>query len=883
MDKGIDIIVPIYNAYDDLQICLDSIYKHTDLNKNRLILINDNSSDERMRYYLDNQQRENVVVIHNESNKGFSNNINIGMAQSEENDVILLNSDTIVTKNWVEKMVACAYSDDSIGTVTPLSNNATLCSVPNFCEENVLPEGMSIDKAAEIVEECSLRKYPRITVAHGFCMFVKREVINTIGNFDAETFGRGYGEENDFCNRAEQMGYIHVMCDDTYIYHSGTKSFVSKEKEEYIKEHERILYKRYPFQMQKNAEYCRDNPNYWVGKNIGMYFELWNGKKNIFYLLQSDFREDADDNVGGTQLHVKHLTYGLRNSMNIFVAARNGEYLQVTAYTSDKEFFFKFYIGEREAFPVIRNRKLAEIFKSVLIGFKINLVHVHHTATTSLDIFFEADKLGIPILFTMHDYYYICPNITMLDQNGNICIYNDNLNCQKCLKSKKGLYENNHYLSMWRMNNKRALDKCSCIIVPSESAKEVFLRYYSLQKEKLQVIEHGVDEPYLLNVDETCILKSSDMDYKIEKISKNGNCIFLVGIVYFKDKSENKYKVILKVKDRAGKTVYMPTNYGNHPNVIVNANRFYVTIPNNMFQDGDLSVMPILVKGNKYYKKNGKETVIKGITFQRNNRFNIAFVGGINEEKGGKIVSRIIRECSEDVNWYIFGGIGDEQLYNLKKDNLVKTGYYYPEDIASYLKYYNIDMICILSKCPETYSYTLSEAIVNDIPIIVTDVGALGQRAHDNGYKAIVCLEEKKAVEEVLYYIHVWKNKGKEYFDIKEQLKSFKCKNMKQMLAEYKQLYQNYFKKYLPERQPAAFRQREMLLRSYTELGTGRDDKENQKLIEKMKMMENQIQWINENVTIQFMLKLTKISFPFKQKLRKILLRVLNKNVFNNK
>ena len=227
---SVDIIIPIYNAFEDLQICLESIYKHTDLKKNRLVLINDNSPDERIRPYLDSQKKEGAIVIHNETNKGFSNNINIGMAQSEENDVILLNSDTIVTKNWVEKMVECAYSARCIGTVTPLSNNATLCSVPNFCQENELPKGMSVDEMAAIVEECSMKKYPRIVVAHGFCMLVKRELIRAIGNFDAETFGRGYGEENDFCNRAEQMGYIHVMCDNTYILHTGKKSFVSKEK-----------------------------------------------------------------------------------------------------------------------------------------------------------------------------------------------------------------------------------------------------------------------------------------------------------------------------------------------------------------------------------------------------------------------------------------------------------------------------------------------------------------------------------------------------------------------------------------------------------------------------------------------------------------------------
>ena len=237
----VDIIIPIYNAYDDLTKCIDSVKKWTDLDKNRLILIDDCSPDERIKPYLKSIEDKNIKVIFNEKNQGFSGNINLGMSQSEENDVLLLNSDTVVTKKWLDKIVECAYSDVSIATVTPLSNNATLCSVPNFCEENTIPEGFTIDSFADLIETISLNMMPEIPVAHGFCMFVKREVMRKIGMFDAETFGRGYGEENDFCHRAEQIGYHHVMCDNTFIFHSGTSSFLSEEKKRYIEEQRKFM------------------------------------------------------------------------------------------------------------------------------------------------------------------------------------------------------------------------------------------------------------------------------------------------------------------------------------------------------------------------------------------------------------------------------------------------------------------------------------------------------------------------------------------------------------------------------------------------------------------------------------------------------------------
>ena len=133
---AVDIIIPVYNAYEKLADCLESIEKWTDLQQHRLVLINDNSTDRRVQKKLDSLSNTHVMVIHNSENKGFAANVNIGIAQSATRDVILLNSDTVVTKGWVEKLYVCAYSDAQIATVTPLSNHATLCSVPDFCRKN---------------------------------------------------------------------------------------------------------------------------------------------------------------------------------------------------------------------------------------------------------------------------------------------------------------------------------------------------------------------------------------------------------------------------------------------------------------------------------------------------------------------------------------------------------------------------------------------------------------------------------------------------------------------------------------------------------------------------------------------------------------------------
>lgn len=789
-ERNVDIIIPIYNAYEDLTICLESLYKHTNLEKNRLILINDNSPDERIRPYLEEQKKKNVIVIHNESNKGFSNNINIGMAQSQENDVILLNSDTVLTPNWVEKMVECAYSESSIGTVTPLSNNATLCSVPEFCEENRLPDGMTVEQAAEIVEKCSMKKYPRITVAHGFCMLVKREVIEAVGNFDAETFERGYGEENDFCNRAEQAGYHHVMCDNTYIYHSGTKSFISKEKERYIMQHDRILRERYPEQMHNNDVHVRDNPNGFVGDNVSIYFDLANGKKNILYVVQSDFRKGAADNIGGTQFHVRDLVYGLKDRYNVFVAARNGNYLNLTAYYGEKE--FKFYIGKRNAIYEFENKVFEDLWRNILSAFHIDIVHVHHVINASFDIFYVAKEYNLPIMFTAHDFYFACPTVKMLNSDDEICIGKDNPQmCRECLNCQLGIAEQVDYMKIWREKCAEVLHICKVIVVPDESAADILKSYYPFVEEKLRVIEHGYD---VVEEIENEVMCSIEVACKYEKVVKEGFTYKITGWAYLMHEGNvSQGNVYLQISNKSGIEVLVPAAREKRPDVLGNGVDenvgFSCVIPRKLLDGESLMVRLALENDGKYiYAIDTFET--PKLT-AREKKLNIAFIGGLNKAKGGEEVSAIAEALKDNVNWHVFGGIGVRKLFYQKQDNLIKTGYYNPQDLPKLLETHEIDVIGILSIWPETYSYTLTEAILNGIPVIATDMGALGRRTREMNCGWLVSPEHIKDD-----FVKIVKDlmKNRQQLDVyKDNIKQLQLPDISKMAEQYQKMYEGFW------------------------------------------------------------------------------------------
>jgi len=264
----ISVIIPVFNAYDDVKKCVESILKY--VNNNRVFIINDRSTDHRVSVFLNSIRQQNVIIINNDKNLGFTKSVNIGMKASGEDDVVLLNSDTVVTRNWLEKLALSAYSKEKVATVTPLSNNATICSVPIFMEENLLPLGYSVDNYAELVERVSKRVYPEIPTAHGYCMYIKREALNKVGFFNEELFKKGYGEENDFSFRAINEGYINIMCDDVFIYHKGTASFKVTDKDRFCEEHLVLLESIYPNHMKEIRVYIQNDPNRFVRENIDM-------------------------------------------------------------------------------------------------------------------------------------------------------------------------------------------------------------------------------------------------------------------------------------------------------------------------------------------------------------------------------------------------------------------------------------------------------------------------------------------------------------------------------------------------------------------------------------------------------------------------------------
>jgi GT2 family glycosyltransferase len=252
------IIVPIFNAYEQLEACLGSISR-TVPPDTRVLLIDDASTDKRIQPLLQawvSQAKPFRRLLTHPQNKGFVATANHGM-RSAETDLVLLNSDTEVTTGWLQSLAACLDSDVSIATATPWSNNGEIVSIPDFCVANPAPRNP--DAIASRIKSCGSPLYPDMPTAVGFCMAISLLAIKRVGLFDEDAFGLGYGEENDFCQRAEQAGLRNVLCDDAYVVHHGGASFGPLGLKPDEKSMQRLLAK-HPDYLGKVTEFIKTDP-----------------------------------------------------------------------------------------------------------------------------------------------------------------------------------------------------------------------------------------------------------------------------------------------------------------------------------------------------------------------------------------------------------------------------------------------------------------------------------------------------------------------------------------------------------------------------------------------------------------------------------------------
>jgi GT2 family glycosyltransferase len=232
----IDVVIPVYRGEAETRACVESVLAARTRGPFEIIAIDDASPEPSLSAWLRELAGSGrITLVVHETNQGFVATANEGLALHGDRDVVLLNSDTEVSDGWIDRLAAHPRHDASIGTVTPFSSNATICSYPRTLADNAIPRGETAASLDAAFAAANPGHCVDIPTAVGFCMYITRRCLDTVGVFDAGRYGAGYGEEVDFCMRAARAGFRNVLAADVFVRHVGEVSFGDTGSERRLK------------------------------------------------------------------------------------------------------------------------------------------------------------------------------------------------------------------------------------------------------------------------------------------------------------------------------------------------------------------------------------------------------------------------------------------------------------------------------------------------------------------------------------------------------------------------------------------------------------------------------------------------------------------------
>jgi GT2 family glycosyltransferase/2-polyprenyl-3-methyl-5-hydroxy-6-metoxy-1,4-benzoquinol methylase/glycosyltransferase involved in cell wall biosynthesis len=458
--RSVSVILPIYKDVEMTKRCiLAAIPGITSFSNSKLVAINDASPDSGMHeMLLELQQKwpEVLTVLENEVNLGFVKTVNRGMLHDPQNDVVFLNSDVIVPINWLERLTAEAYISKNIGTVTPFSNNATICSFPAFLFENTAAFGLSV---AQIDSVFAAPRLPNIQAPTGvgFCMYVRRDCLDVIGLLNEEKFGRGYGEENDLCQRALKAGWLNIITPNLYAFHEGGVSFSSSKQAltEHASKAIEELHPEYHLDIQR---FIAADPLKLV--RVKRLVQL------ISTLDRPKILQISHEAGGGVQQHLDELAESIEpNACCLFLAPHRGS----GAIT--------LRMGNFPGADVLTFRLPEELSLLVtfLKGCGINFVHFHHSLGLNKALLELPAHLGTEYALTVHDYYWLCGNPTLTNAQGVYPgEYVDDI-ANPHFPLDEGVTP-----ALWRDQLRGFIENAKTIVFPSEYTLSIYNEYYSL-------------------------------------------------------------------------------------------------------------------------------------------------------------------------------------------------------------------------------------------------------------------------------------------------------------------------------------------------------------------------------------------------------------------
>jgi GT2 family glycosyltransferase len=456
----IDVIIPVYRGRQETLACIDAAL--TTVGGATILVVDDATDDPALAAALDEfAAAGRIVLLRNPKNLGFVASVNRALECNLSHDALLLNSDAMVFGDWLERLRAAAYRAPNVGTVTPFSNSGTIASYPRAGEHPLsAEEAAALHKLASSTNSELSHDIP---VGVGFCLYVRRDCLREVGGLDASVFGKGYGEETDFCLRAQKLGWSHRLAADVFVYHAGGRSFGAR-RAALLDRSQRLINMRHSGYDRFIADFIAQDP-----------------------LNPLRRRLDEQRLVACERPFVLLVTLALSGGVQRFSAERCRD------------------IRARGFFPLVLrphkpgDTRCCELWTDVidvpnvrydipsdlgalsalLRGIHLEEIEIQHFLHIDARVIDMVRALNVPYDVFIHDYAWICPRITLIGGSGSYCGEPAVSTCDSCVE-RNGSHLGKDKISVSDLRQRSAswLQQARRVIAPSLDTATRLKKYF---------------------------------------------------------------------------------------------------------------------------------------------------------------------------------------------------------------------------------------------------------------------------------------------------------------------------------------------------------------------------------------------------------------------
>ncbi len=464
---AVSVVIPVHGQRALALACIDSVLE-TIAAPDRVVVVDDASPDQLLRDRLDDLARQRRIrLVRHDRNLGFSASVNAGIRASRGHDVVLLNSDTLVPPGWLQRLADAAHATRDIGTVTPLSNDASILSYPSIEDANPIPDAAETRRLDAMTRAANGQAVVDIPVGVGFCLYIRRDCLRAVGVFRDDVFAQGYGEENDFCLRARRLGWRHVALPSVFIAHRGGQSF--NRAGVHLRSRNALLLERlHPGYTALVQAFQREDPLAPFRRRLDQ--RRWRARRGA--------RRDTvvlitHDDAGGVEQRVRQAIHDHQDQGRSVIVLRPTTLADGSPAVALSDGGTERYPNLRFALPREWSALLRWLRAHRPVATEVHHFLGHHALVHDLP-----QAMGVPATVHVHDYAWFCPRVVLVDGRGRYCGEPAITACEACVADHGRLDGDSLSVPALRDRSHALLAAAHRVIAPSADTAGRIARHF---------------------------------------------------------------------------------------------------------------------------------------------------------------------------------------------------------------------------------------------------------------------------------------------------------------------------------------------------------------------------------------------------------------------